>query len=177
VAVGVSGVPPVSITPVPASPRSDDLKSRSHGSRIFLVAAIVILTFLAYRGATSAWDDYTLHPGTRMILTKLNQKGQFAAKGGADQPLADMLLSVSIGSRGPKDDGIPINVDMRGLNEARATMQSRVRVPPRRGRLKEILDETLKPLGLGYYVRDGLLTITSAKAAVRAASPRPGGAE
>ena len=147
------------------------MKRRSGRFRILLVIAIAILTYLVYRGGLSAWDHYNLHPGTRMILSKLNQKGRFAAKG--DQPLAEVLLSVRIGSKGPKDGGIPIYVDMRGLHEAGATMQSKVRVPPRRGRLKDILNETLKPLGLGYYVRNGLLTITSAEAADRAVNDDP----
>ena len=151
--------------------RSDDLKRRSGRFRILLVIALAILTFVVYRGGITAWDYYTLHPGTRMILSRLNQKGRFAARG--DQPLADMLLSVGIGSKGPKDGGIPIFVDTRGLHEAGATMQSKVRVPPRRGRLKDILNETLEPLGLGYYVRNGLLTITSAEAAGRAVKDDP----
>ncbi len=149
-----------------------DLKRRRGKFRFLVVIAMAILGYLIYLGGISAWDHYNLHPGTRMILTKLNQKGQFAAKG--DQPLADMLLGMRIGSKGPGDNGIPINVDMRGLHEAGATMQSRVRVPPRRGRLKDILNETLKPLGLGYYVRNGLLTITSAEAATRAVDEDPG---
>ena len=52
-------------------------------------------------------------------------------------------------------------------------MQSRVRIPPRRGRLKSILSEALEPVGLGYYVRNGLLTITSAEAADRAVKAEP----
>jgi hypothetical protein len=147
------------------------LKSRRGRCRLLIPIALAIVTFLVYRGGISAWDYYNLHPGTRMILSKLNQKGRFAAKG--DQPLADVLLSVRLGSKGPKDGGIPIHVDMRGLQEAGATLRNRVRVPARRGRLKDILDETLKAVGLGYYVREGLLTITSAKAAERAKRAEP----
>ena len=151
--------------------RSDGLKSRSGRFRILLLIALVILTFVVYRGGITVWDYYTLHPGTRMILSRLNQKGRFAARG--DQPLADMLLSVGIGSKGREEGGIPIFVDTRGLHEAGATLQSKVRVSPRQGRLKDILNQTLEPLGLGYYVRNGLLTITSAEAAGRADEGRP----
>ena len=154
-----------------AARRSDDSKRRRVKYLILLVIAVAILTYLVYRGGLSAWDHYHLHPGTRMIQSKLNESGRFAMKG--DLTLAGVLLSVRIGSKRPGDTGIPIQVDKRGLREAGATMQSRVRVPTRRGRLRNILNETLKPLGLGYYVRHGLLTITSAEAADRAAKEDP----
>jgi hypothetical protein len=59
--------------------------------------------------------------------------------------------------------GIPIYVDPIGLQETRRSMTSTVRRPPlEKGlTLREHLAYILKPLGLGFSVKDGFLMITS----------------
>ena len=74
-----SGSPPGH--PIPPRRGAMDLKRRRGRFRFLLVIAMAILAYLVYLGGISAWDHYHLHPGTRMILSKLNQSGRFAVKG------------------------------------------------------------------------------------------------
>jgi hypothetical protein len=61
--------------------------------------------------------------------------------------------------------GIPIYVDPVGLQEAERSLMTPVRRPPRAEALDlgEHLRQVLKPLGLGYTVKDGFLMITSSE--------------
>lgn len=63
--------------------------------------------------------------------------------------------------------GIPIYLDPVGLHEAGATMKSPVTIDATGLPIKVALDRVLKPLKLGYFVKDGLLTITSTEAVER----------
>ena len=74
------------------------------------------------------------------------------------------------------DNGIPVYVDPNGLAEARAEIGMPGEVGPDRVRLKDFLDQRLGPLGLSYYVSEGLLTITSKRAADQALKRMPRGA-
>ena len=58
-------------------------------------------------------------------------------------------------------NGIPIYVDPKGLNEAEKTMQSPVQLSLEGTKLKTSLRLMLDQLDLAYYVKDGLLVISA----------------
>jgi hypothetical protein len=64
-------------------------------------------------------------------------------------------------TRGPADNGIPIYVDPVGLQEAEVTMTAPVTIKAKGIPLHTCLKYLLKPLGLTYKIKDGLMTITS----------------
>jgi hypothetical protein len=87
--------------------------------------------------------------------------------------LVTFLRSIKAGTAGPTNPGVPIYVDPVGLAEAGTGVQSTVVATTDRRPVKEQLDRSLGPLRLGYFVKDGLLTITSAKSADRALKSHP----
>ena len=78
-------------------------------------------------------------------------------------PLTTLLKNLKAASAGPKNAGLPIFVDPVGLAEAKADLDAQITVSADRLMIKEHLDQSLKPLGLDWYVKDGLLMITSKK--------------
>ncbi|WP_406693694.1 hypothetical protein V5E97_21920 [Singulisphaera sp. Ch08] len=62
---------------------------------------------------------------------------------------------------GPMENGIPLYVDPVALAEAGVTMQAPITIASRGVPLKNTLYEVLGPLGLGYYIRNGLLVIST----------------
>ena len=60
---------------------------------------------------------------------------------------------------GPLQDGLPIRVEPLALEETGVTMQIPLTISSRGVPLKETLHEVLGPLGLAYYVRDGVVVI------------------
>ncbi len=73
-----------------------------------------------------------------------------------------------------KGVGIPIYVDPAGLGEAGAKLASAIEPPPPVGvSIRTALEDSLRPLGMGYYVEDGLLRIATDEAADRALRERP----
>lgn len=136
--------------------------------RTFLVA-VAVLTVLMQWVVLPAWDFYSLPAGTRSVLTRLQSR--MAAPPTAD--LIDFLKAIRLSSPDGRGVGIPIYVDPAGLHEAETTLEAPLKAPPGRGAIEAELRESLRPLGLGYYVEDGLLTITSEQAAERALRERP----
>ena len=134
-----------------------------HGPAIDIVVA-VFAVFVNYV-AVPVWDYYRLPPKTRAVLTMLSQPVRLASAG--PLPLAVLLKSIKASTSAPPNSGIPIYVDTGGLADAGAGIESTTVVTNKRRPVKEHLDRSLAPLGLGYFVKDGLLTVTSAKAAVR----------
>ena len=96
---------------------------------------------------------------TRSILSKLEEP--VAMSFANETPLEDVLKYIKSATQGPKDTGIPIYIDPVGLNEAEKTMTSPVTLDLEGVPLKTTLRLLLEQLGLMYYVKDGLLTITS----------------
>jgi hypothetical protein len=78
-----------------------------------------------------------------------------------ETPWEDMLKDIKSATKGPNDNGLPIYVDPVGLIEAEKTMTSPIVLDLEGIPLKTSLQLALRQLGLCYYVRDGLLTITS----------------
>jgi len=98
----------------------------------------------------------------RAVLAKLDKPIPLNFK---DAPLEDVLHFIKSATSGPGDPGIPIYVDPVGLQEAEKTMTSPVTVESKGEPLKTSLKRLLKPLGLTYTVKDGLLLVTSVEAA------------
>jgi hypothetical protein len=78
-----------------------------------------------------------------------------------EQALKNLKLRSTGQPKLPK--GIPIYVDPIGLSETDKTMTSTIKRPPTGEKLtlREHLERILKPLGLGFTVRDGFLMINS----------------
>lgn len=125
-----------------------------------MMVAIAVATVLAYSVVLPTWRYYRLPAKTRAVLTKLDRTVQLPVTGTV--PLTSVLKAVRSASAGPKYAGVPIYVDPIGLSEAGATIESTVEVASERRPIKDQLKRSLKPLRLSYYVKDGLLMITSA---------------
>ncbi len=97
-------------------------------------------------------------PRDRVILSKLDQPVSMSFAN--ETPLTDVLTYIKSATAGPKDTGIPIYVDPVGLQEVKITMTSPVAVDIEGAPLKTTLRLLLRPLGLSYTVKDGLLTIS-----------------
>jgi hypothetical protein len=108
------------------------------------------------------------------ILDRLQEEGDFDANRGRsydkETPLEDVLKLVKKRTTGTwLPTGIPIYVDPVGLQEAEKIMSTPVGTDPADGPLPlgDHLRRILKPMGLTYQVRQGLLIITSEEAADR----------
>jgi hypothetical protein len=133
--------------------------------RLMLVA-IAVSAALAHFVVVPTWKYYQLPAGTRRVLGKLGMTMTLPASGPTPRDLKDLLKQIKATSvTGPKDPGIPIYLDPIGLEDAGSTVVTPVAVAGGRMTIKAHLDRTLPPLGLDYFVKDGLLTITSAEGA------------
>ena len=102
-------------------------------------------------------------PVAEGVVELLERPVPLTYKDGA--PLEAFLKDLKACSNGqPKlPTGIPIYVDPIGLSESKQTMASPVRrpAPDRNLTLRAHLNLVLKPLGLGFTIRDRFLMITS----------------
>ena len=105
-------------------------------------------------GVPAVADD---DPKDQLILKKLEQHVNMDFH--EQTPLEDVLRYIRSATQGPGDDGIPIFVDPEGLKAAGATMTSPVTIDAEGVPLKVSLRALLKPLGLTYRVKGGLLRI------------------
>jgi RNA polymerase sigma factor (sigma-70 family) len=96
---------------------------------------------------------------SRAILEKLEKPISMSFAN--ETPLEDVLKYIKSATQSRNDTGIPIYVDPVGLNEAEKTMTSPVQLDLEGVPLKTTLRLLLKQLGLTYWVKDGLLMITS----------------
>lgn len=123
-----------------------------------LMITIALSTVLIHSVAMPLWRYYQLPPKTRAILRKLRTT---ASLPGGTMPLEDYLKALKKATVEPGNNGLPIYVDPVGLMEAEKTMISPVNVPAKRQSYGKTLEEVLGQLGLAYFVKDGLLQITS----------------
>ncbi len=137
--------------------------------RTFLVV-VAVLTALMQWVVVPAWDFYSLPSDTRSTLARLRWRMGTAPAG---VTLVDFLKAIRQSSPDGTGVGIPIYVDPAGLQEAGTTIQAPLGTPPGRGSIATELRESLRPLGLGYYIEDGMLTVTSEKAAERVLREKP----
>jgi hypothetical protein len=105
------------------------------------------------------WRYYSLPWKTRAVLGKLGRSVRLSSS--APLTLEGLLKAVKVTSTEPGDSGVPIYVDPVGLQEAGATMMKPVTVRPGKVPTRLLLRQALEPLGLSYFVKDGLLTITT----------------
>ena len=75
--------------------------------------------------------------------------------------LSDALKAIKAASVGWVDTGLPIFVDPEGLQKAEVTLDAPMSQVRFSGKVGEVLDKVLKPFGLIYALRGGLITITS----------------
>jgi hypothetical protein len=128
-----------------------------------VMIVLALLTPLAYLVAIPAWRYYSLSPADRVIVDALEQRHDMPFANGA--PLQDVIKhirSCSIASRPPL--GVPIYVEPIALNATPYTLNTPVQISSKGAKLKTSLEEVLKPLGLEYQIKNGLLIITSEKA-------------
>jgi hypothetical protein len=115
-----------------------------------------LLTISVMSNRTSILDR---RKQNKAILAKLEQPVDLHFD---KAPLEEVLKFIKKASTGPKDNGIPIYVDPIGLMEAEVAITTPVSIESKTGEpLKTSLERLLKPAGLTYEVKDGLLTITS----------------
>jgi hypothetical protein len=62
---------------------------------------------------------------------------------------------------GPLENRLPVHVDPFALAETGVTMQTALRISSRDVPLKDTLHDVFHPLGLAYYIRDGVLVIST----------------
>ncbi len=136
-----------------------------------ILLAVALLTFLLAWVVVPAWDYYRLPPSTRSVLSRLGAPLRLSVAGAAT--MADVLKSIRVSSPDGKGVGIPIYVDPTGLGDMGPKLSFPIRVPPRGVSIRTGLEDSLRPLGMGYYVEDGLLKITTDEAADRALRERP----
>ncbi len=97
-------------------------------------------------------------PRNKAILAAIEAPRELHFK---DTRLEDVLKSIKNAGAGPENPDIPIHVDPIGLLEAGVTLKSPVTFSAKNEPLGTSMARLLKPLGLTYTVKNGLLTITS----------------
>jgi len=97
------------------------------------------------------------------LLNALEKPVPHALAGPLTPPtLENALKTLKTASQTPDlPNGIPIYVDPKGLEEAGQTMQAKVGGITKSVPLGQSLSTILRPLGLAYVVKDGLVTISS----------------
>lgn len=91
-----------------------------------------------------------------------------------ETPLEDVLKYIKQATKGPDlPDGVTIFVDPLGLMEAEKTMTSPIQIDLQNVPLRRTLYLALKQLGMGYFVDEGMIYITTAKESASDRFPEP----
>jgi hypothetical protein len=131
-----------------------------------MLLTIALAAAFAHFIVVPTWKYYQLPPETLRVLGRLRLRMTLAASGSTPPDLKDLLKQIRATSvLGPKDIGIPIYLDPVGLQEAATTPAAVIAATGERMTIKDHLDRALPPLGLDYFIKDGMLTITSARIA------------
>ena len=110
----------------------------------------------------------------RAVNLKLEEKMPLHFK---NAPLEDILKFIKSASQGPGDDrGITFVVDHEELKKAGVSVSGRVSIDSDGVPLKTSIKELLKPLKLGYEVREGAVRVTSESALKGVDGDKKGGA-
>jgi hypothetical protein len=113
------------------------------------------------RNAPDAADVTSIESKDQAIHKKLDEPIELDFR---EKPLEDLLKYIKSASTGATDNGIPIYVEPTGLQEAEQTMISPVSFATMKGKrvkVRKVLAEALRPLGLAFAVKDGLLIVSS----------------
>lgn len=122
--------------------------------RRFLACGLILLGSAVVPAKAVAADDAK----DNAVLAKLEEPISLNFE---MAPLEDVLKFIKSASQGPNDSGIPIFVDPKGLQAAKATMTTPVTIESKEGEaLKSSLKRMLKTVRLTYQVKGGLLRIT-----------------
>jgi RNA polymerase sigma factor (sigma-70 family) len=109
----------------------------------------------AERGGPSAFDDKK----QAAIIEKLNQP--LSMPFANETTLQDVIKYIKSATISPVlPEGIPVYIDPVGLQEEEKTMESTITLSLEGVPLQVSLRLVLKQLGLTYFVKDGLMTIT-----------------
>lgn len=136
-----------------------------------LLLAVALATIVVKWAVVPAWNYYSLPPTTRSVLGRLGRPLRMPPSPAPS--LADLLKATRLSTPDDGGVGIPIYLEPSGLEASGADLNASIG-PPRAGAsVATALEESLRPIGLGYYVEDGLLRITSARAADRAVREKP----
>lgn len=136
-----------------------------------ILIVVVLSAFLIKFVGLPLWERFALSQAERLQRATLAGLARpLDLPFTAPTPLSDVLKYIK--GKSPSPPGLPngfaIYVDPVGLQEAGATMQTPVQITTKGLPAGKALEEVLKPLGLGYTVNDGLLTITSRASLQRA---------
>jgi hypothetical protein len=132
---------------------------------LVLVLSLLLSLLILKESETRLRADLARYrnPASEAIADLIDRPLALAYPDGAS--LAQFLKGIRLRSTGQPRlaTGIPIYVDPIGLSETEQTMASVVKKPPadRTLTLREHLTRVLKPLGLGFVIKDGFLMITS----------------
>jgi hypothetical protein len=127
-----------------------------------MLGAVAALAVLTYCVVIPAWERLRGPLATRAVLTSLGRPVRLEVEGRLS--LADFLGSVERASRGP----IPVSIDVNVMNAVGAGSMSSIAVSPGLTPARRRLEDALTPLGLSYFVQDGVLIVTSVESAERA---------
>lgn len=130
-----------------------------------LSIGIAVGTILAYYVVVPTWKYYRLDPTTRRILDHLRTTTRLKLDPGQPLQLEGLFRQVEAAATNwPPRKSFPLFVDPQGLQDANQSMAARVDASAGPDRIQNHLQRALGPLGLDYYIKDGLLTITSTQA-------------
>ena len=130
-----------------------------------LLIGIAVSTVLAYYVVVPTWKYYRLDPTTRRILGHLRTSTSLKLNPAQPLQLDGLLRQVEAAATNwPPKKFFPIYVDPQGLQDADRSIAAEISASASPDLIKNHLQRALRPLGLDYYVKDGLLTITSAQA-------------
>lgn len=122
-----------------------------------LMAAGLMVVFLGGAGDDSKAKEIEARNKAIEAMLKKQVELKFDQK-----PLEEVLKFIKTATMGPNDSGVPIYVDPVGLQEAEAFLLKKVSIESKKGEpLGSSLKRLLNSIGLGYRVKDGLLSISS----------------
>ncbi len=120
-----------------------------------MVVGVAALAILSYNVGIPTWDHLKGPLMTRVVLRGLDRPIQLGIVGRTS--LGGFLESIDRASAG----SVSIALDPSPLSDLGVSMKSPVFVETDRMPVGQLLDQALKPLGLSYYVADGVLIVTS----------------
>ena len=121
------------------------------------------ITAESHPASSAAADGPGKDPRSLAILAKLEEP--IAMSFPNETPLEDLLKYIKQATQGSSGSGIPIYVDPLGLKDADKAMTSPIALDLEGVPLRRTLQLALNQLGLGYFVDDGILVITSLESA------------
>ena len=130
-----------------------------------ILIGIAVSTVLTYYVVAPAWKYYRLDPLTRQALRQLRTPMTLTITRAQPVLLEDFFKQIQIVSQNQNNKALPIYTDPMGLQEADKSLAVAIEATTSRMPIQDRLKRALPPLGLDFFVKDGLITVTSAKTA------------